>query len=309
MPNEVALLICTAKDQDEWRHTLSSALPEATVHVGPDAPACDYAVVWKPPHALFATQKRLKAIFSLGAGINALLAMPSLPRDVPLVRMEDAGMADQMVEYALYVALRQLRHFDQYERDQDARVWAPKPARSRWDLAIGVLGLGALGGKVARALADFGFSVSGWSRTPRAFDGFASEHGVDGLDRVLARSHLLLILLPLTDSTRGLLGHERLRKLPAGACIANLSRGELLDDDALVALIDSGHVAQAYLDVFDPEPLPQVHPYWSHPRVRMTPHIGALTDPSIAAMQVAEKIRRLEKGQAITGVVDFERMY
>jgi glyoxylate/hydroxypyruvate reductase A len=308
-PATLDVLICTAKDQDDWRRALAQCLPEATLHVGDDAPSCDYAVVWKPPHALFEVQTKLKAIFSLGAGVNGLLAIPSLPRHVPLVRMEDGGMADQMIEYALYVALRQLRRFPAYGRDQQAGRWMPKPARARHEFRIGVLGLGALGEKVACALAGFGFAVTGWSRTPKDLDGLATEHGVEGLDRVLARSDLAIILLPLTDTTRGILDHERLRRLPTGACIANLSRGEVLREDALLALLDANHIDEAYLDVFEQEPLPERHPYWSHPRVRMTPHIAALTDPLLAAQQVADKIRRAEAGLPITGVVDPDRQY
>lgn len=241
--------------------------------------------------------------------MNALVAMPSLPRDVPLVRMEDGGMADQLVEYALYVALRRLRGFAAYELDQQAGRWSPLPARARHELRVGVLGLGALGEKVARALADFGFTVTGWSRTPKDIAGIATDHGPDGLDRVLARSELAVILLPLTDATRGILDTERLRMLPADASIANLSRGEVLDDAALLALLDANHIDEAHLDVFAQEPLPVDHPYWRHPRVHMTPHIAALTDPLVAAREVADKIRRLEAGLPITGIVDFERQY
>lgn len=303
------VLVCTAKDQDDWRRALAALLPEATVHAGPGAPPCDYALVWKPPPELFAVQTRLKALFSLGAGVNGLLAMPALPGGVPLVRMEDAGMASQMVEYALYVALRQFRRFPAYRHEQESQAWSPLPARTRADFRIGVLGLGALGGEVARALAAFGFTVSGWGRTQKAIDGVACGHGDEGLGRTLAGSELLLVFLPSTDATQRLLDARRLRQLPVGACIANLSRGEVLDEDALLALLDDGHIAEAHLDVFHQEPLPAGHPFWQHPRVRVTPHIAALTDPAIAAAQVARKIRQLEAGQPVTGVVDRRRQY
>ena len=183
------VLICTAKQQDEWRAALNACLPEARVHAGPGAPACDYAVVWQPPAELFESQRRLKALFSLGAGVNGLLAMPSLPGDVPLVRMEGGGMAGQMVEYALYVALREFRRLPDYR-------WAPQPARARGDFAIGVLGLGVLGGAVARALADFGFAVSGWSRDDKSITGVRCGHGAQGLDDVLESSQVLMLFLP-----------------------------------------------------------------------------------------------------------------
>lgn len=303
------VLICTAKEQDEWRAAMSACLPEARVHAGPDAPDCDYAVVWKPPAELFARQPNLKALFSLGAGVNGLLAMPSLPRDIPLVRMEDGGMSDQMIEYALYVALREFRRFPEYQRDQGQARWAPQPARARQDFSIGVLGLGVLGGAVAQALAEFGFAVSGWSRTAKTVASVRCEHGADGLNGVLARSQLLLLFLPLTTETENLLDRARLAQLPSGASVVNLSRGELIDDDALLDAVDSGHLASAYLDVFREEPLPTGHRFWRQARVHMTPHVAALTDVMRACTQIAEKIRRLEAGEAISGVVDWSREY
>jgi glyoxylate/hydroxypyruvate reductase A len=302
-------LICTAKEQDAWRDAMRACLPEARVHAGLDGPSCDYAVVWKPPAVLFERQRRLKALFSLGAGVNGLLAMPSLPRDVPLVRMEDGGMATQMVEYALYVALREFRRFARYEVDQAQMRWAPQSLRLRRDFSIGVLGLGVLGGAVARALADFGFNVSGWSRTGTPIPSVRCASGADGLDVVLADSQLLMLFLPLTRETADILDRVRLARLPTGAVVVNLSRGGLIDDDALVDAIDSGHVAAAYLDVFRSEPLPPDHRFWRHPHVHITPHVAALTDVTLACTQVADKIRRLEAGGSITGVVDRSRGY
>ncbi|MFC0679409.1 2-hydroxyacid dehydrogenase [Lysobacter korlensis] len=303
------VLICTAKDQHAWRGALAACLPEARIHTGPDAVDCDYAVVWKPSPELFARQQRLKALFSLGAGVNALLAMPSLPRDVPLVRMEDAGMADQMVEYALYVALREFRRFRDYARDESQARWAPQPLRTRGSYRIGILGLGVLGGAVAQALAGFGFDVGGWSRGAKDLPGVACEHGDAGLDALLRRSDLVMLFLPLTRETDTLLDRVRLALLPAGAVLANLSRGELVDDGALLEALDTGALGAAYLDVFREEPLPADHRFWSHPRVEMTPHVAALTDVAVACEQVAGKIRRLEAGLPISGLVDRLREY
>ena len=303
------VLICTARQQDEWCAAMSACLPEAHVHAGPDAPACDYAVVWQPPAALFERQRRLKALFSLGAGVNGLLAMPSLPREVPLVRMEDGGMAAQMIEYALYVALRELRRFAGYECDQSQARWSPLPARSRGELGIGVLGLGVLGGAVAQALAEFGFTVSGWSRTARVVPGVHGEHGGPGLDAVLAASQVLMLFLPLTGATAGLIDRVRLARLPQGAVVVNLSRGELIDEGGLLDALDSGHLRAAYLDVFHHEPLPSDHRFWRHPRVRITPHVAALTDTQLACAQVADKIRRIEAGEPVSGVVERSRGY
>lgn len=304
------VLVCTTKAQDEWRDGLAACLPEARVHGWPDAPVCDYAFVSsKPPSAMFAGQPRLKALFALGAGVDGLLAMPALPRDVPLVRMQDCGMAAQMVEYALYVALRRFRRFSDYADAQAEQAWAPRGLRMREDFSIGVLGLGVLGAAVAQALADFGFAVAGWSRTSKSIDGMECMHGSTGLDTVLARSELLLVMLPLTGDTEGLVDAERLALLPEGAALANFSRGELVDDTALLAALDSGHLSEAYLDVFQREPLPADHRYWTHPKVRVTPHVAALTPLSLACEQVAQKIRHLESGELVGGVVDPIRGY
>jgi glyoxylate/hydroxypyruvate reductase A len=172
-----------------------------------------------------------------------------------------------------------------------------------------VLGLGVLGGAVAQALAEFGFAVSGWSRSPRSMAPVRCEHGADGLDAVLERSQLLMLFLPLTSETESLMDDARLAQLPDGAALLNLARGELIDDDALLAALDADRLAEAYLDVFRDEPLPAEHRFWHHPRIQVTPHVAALTDVPLACAQIAAKIRRLEAGEAISGVVDRSRGY
>lgn len=311
-PNRSAhidILVCTAKDQSAWRDALQFRLPAARVHVGADAPACDYAVLWKPPAAVFATQPRLKAMFSLGAGVDGLLAMPELPRDVALVRMEDAGMAPQMAEIALHAALREFRALRLYAEDQAQRRWAPRPARSRCDFRIGVLGLGVLGGEVAKSLAAFGFDVTGWSRSARDVPGVRCLRGEGALDTVLATSELVVVCLPSTASTVRLLDRARLGRMRPGAALLNIARGELLDEAALLDALDAGPLGAAYLDVFREEPLRADHPFWTHPRIHVTPHIAALTDVDAAADQVAAKIQRFEAGLEVTGLVDPARGY
>jgi glyoxylate/hydroxypyruvate reductase A len=303
------ILIATAKDREAWRDGLAARLPQARVHIGADAPPCDYAVLWRPPTDVFTRHPRLKAMFSLGAGVDGLLAMPTLPSDVPLVRMEDGGMASQMVEYASYVALREFRGFRSYRDSQAREAWEPCGMRARGSFRVGVLGLGVLGGAVARELAAFGYDVAGWSRSPREVPGVECHHGERALDTVLARSELLMLFLPVTASTCGLIDRGRIARLPRGASIANLSRGELLDEDALLEALDAGHLGAAYLDVFRREPLPRGHAFWRHPRVELTPHVAALTDVEAACDQVAAKIRCLEDGGSITGVVERARGY
>jgi glyoxylate/hydroxypyruvate reductase A len=307
--NRMDILIATAKDATEWRDGLAARLPQARVHVADDAPPCDYAVLWRPPDDVFARHPHLKALFSLGAGVDGLLAMPTLPPGIPLVRMEDGGMLAQMVEYALYVALREFRGFRAYGASQSRHEWAPRGMRPRAAFRVGVLGLGVLGGGVAQELAAFGFDVAGWSRTPRGVPGVHCQCGDAALDAVLARSDLLLLFLPATPSTTGLVDRERIARMPAGAAIANLSRGELVDEDAVLEALDSGALGAAYLDVFRHEPLPRGHALWTHPRVHITPHVAALTDVDAACDQVASKILRFEAGLAVSGIVERERGY
>ena len=310
------ILLYSPEDQDALASGLAQALPEATIHVWQEPgstgtsgnattlPLCEYAVLWAPPASLFHGQDRLKAIFALGAGVDSLMRCPGLPAGVPVVRIEDAGMADQMIEYALYAALQRLRHFDEYRRFSAARKWQALPYTARKDVRIGVLGLGELGRRVAGALASFGFRVSAWSRSEKQAEGILCRNGSDGLDAVLASSDVLVVLLPLTDGTRGLLDHRALSLLPEGACLVNLARGPIIVDVDLLALLSTGHIGSAFLDVFNTEPLPPEHPYWGHPRVCVTPHVAAVIPPAESVAQISGKIRRIEAGLSSSGVVD-----
>jgi glyoxylate/hydroxypyruvate reductase len=213
-------------------------------------------------------------------------------------------MADQMVEYALYACLERLRGFDRYRAEQAAGIWGEGRYAERSALKVSVLGLGVLGGAVARALSDFGFSVSAWSKSPKDLPGVACYSGQDGLERTLALSDVLIVLLPLSPATEGLLDAARLRMLPQGAWLVNLARGRLVHEDALLAVLDEGRLGRAMLDVFDAEPLPPGHPFWSHALVSVTPHVAAITPEYKAARQIAAGIAALEEGRQPPGRVD-----
>ena len=285
-------------------------MPEATITLWPEAPAePDYALVWKPPAEVFARVRPKKAIFNLGAGVNALLDRPSLPADIPVIRLEDAGMALQMAEYVTLAVLRAYREADAYAAQQRRGLWQPRPRIAKAAFGVGILGFGVLGRAVAAALAPFGFPIAGWSRERKVASAVASFAGQAELSAFLARSSVLICLLPVTPETRGLLGRANLARLPAGAHLVNIARGEIVVDEDLVALLDAGHLAGATLDVFHEEPLPPGHPFWHHPQIVLTPHNSAVTlvDESIA--QIATKIRQLERGESVTGVVDRARGY
>jgi glyoxylate/hydroxypyruvate reductase A len=313
------LLFCSAASNGaEWRAALAHAFPRARVHaytqsVDDAAPAppqdIDYALLWRPPPPLLRQLGPVKAIFNLGAGIDALAGIDILPAGVPVVRIEDAGMAEQMSEYVVHAALRQYREFDAYAEAQRAGIWRPLARQDKRGFGVGILGIGVLGTAVAAALRPFGFPLAGWSRTPKICAGVESYAGSEELDAFLARCRVLVCLLPLTRGTRGLLDYRALSRLPAGAHVVNVARGALIVDDDLLALLDQGRLGGATLDVFHDEPLPASHAFWHHPRITITPHVSAVTlvEPSVA--QIAAKIARLEAGLPITGIVDRERDY
>jgi glyoxylate/hydroxypyruvate reductase A len=311
------LLFCSAAGNGaEWLAALSRALPAARVHacshlpdqVRPSPPQdIDYALLWKPPPRLLRDLGSVKAIFNLGAGIDSLAGSEALPAGVPVVRVEDAGMAEQMSEYVVHAVLRQYREFDSYAEAQRAGLWRPLARQEKRAFGVGILGMGVLGTAAAAALLPFGFPLAGWSRTRKNVAGVDSYAGSAELDAFLARCQVLVCLLPLTRETRGVLDRRALSQLPVGAHLVNVARGALIVDDDLLALLDQGRLGGATLDVFHDEPLPAAHPFWHHPRISITPHVSAVTLVEESVAQIAAKITRLEAGLPINDIVNPER--
>jgi glyoxylate/hydroxypyruvate reductase A len=302
-------ICCTDTKIAPWLEGLRAALPAATVEEWrPGAPPADHAVVWAPPQAFLDEQAGLKGIFNIGAGVDALMKL-RLPRQAVVVRLEDAGMSVQMAEFACHALIRHFRELDGYERDAAAGKWGFRKPQARAEFPVGVLGLGVLGQRVAQAIASFEFPVRGWSLSPRDVPGVQCFAGSAQFDEFLAGTRVLVNLLPLTPDTENILDRRTLGKLQAGGYLINVARGAHLVDADLLALLDSGHLAGATLDVFRTEPLPADHPFWRHPKITVTPHTSARTlrDESIA--QIARKIRALESGEPIAGVVDRQRGY
>ncbi|MCE1191272.1 MAG: glyoxylate/hydroxypyruvate reductase A [Acidovorax sp.] len=300
---------CTDTKADPWLQGLSAALPGAEISVWlPGAPPADYAVVWAPPQQFMDEQPGLKALFNIGAGVDALLKL-RLPPQALVVRLDDAGMAVQMAEYVCHAVIRHFRELDGYEADTQAGRWGYRKPRLRSDYPIGVMGLGVLGERVARALAQFDFPINGWSRSEKAIDGVRGFAGAAQFNDFLAASRVLVNLLPLTPDTANIINQATLGRLLPGAYVINVARGAHLVDEDLLAALDSGHVAGATLDVFRTEPLPAGHPFWTHPRITVTPHTSARTlrDESIA--QIARKMAALARGEAVAGVVNPGRGY
>jgi glyoxylate/hydroxypyruvate reductase len=305
---------CSNTNPEPWLAGLRAALPQASVAVwAPGAGAADFAVVWAPPQQFIDEQAggeqcRLKAIFNIGAGVDALLAL-KIPPQVQMVRLDDAGMSAQMAEYVCHAVIRHFREFDGYEADVKQGKWSYRKPRSRADFPVGVMGLGALGARVARALAQFEFPVLGWSRSGRQIDGVRCFSGRGEFDAFLKNSRVLVCLLPLTPDTRNIMRCETLSKLQPGGYVINVARGAHLVDDDLIALLDSGHLAGAALDVFRTEPLPVDHSFWHHPKISITPHTSARTLREESIAQIAGKIMAVTRGEAIAGIVDRARGY
>jgi glyoxylate/hydroxypyruvate reductase A len=292
-----------AADGERWRGALVAAYPEGT-WLPDDADDTDVLVAWRPRADRFLRTRVHRAIFNLGAGVDALLALPTLPADVPVYRLTDAGMAEQMAQYATAAVLRAFRELDLYAAQQRDGLWRPRPPRDKAAFGVAVLGLGVLGRAVIDALRPFGFPLHGWARTPATLPGVSVHAGPGALRDCLAQAAACICLLPSTPDTRDLLDATRLGWLPRGAHVVNLARGEIVVDADLIALIDAGHLAGATLDVFRTEPLPAAHPFWHHPRITITPHVSAATLHEASAAQVADGIRRLAAGREPPGRVD-----
>jgi len=231
---------------------------------------------------------------------------------VPVVRLDDAGMSVQMAEYVCHAVIRHYREFDAYAADAAEGKWSYRKPRQRADFPVGVMGLGVLGERVALSLKPFDFPVLGWSRTAKSIAGVQCFSGDDGFHDFLAATRILVCLLPLTPETENILCKSKLIRLLPGAYVINVARGGHLVDDDLMALIDSGHVAGATLDVFRQEPLPADHPFWQQPKITVTPHTSARTLRVESIAQIARKIQALHGGAAISsiaGVVDMNKGY
>lgn len=292
-----------------WINGLHAVWPDAEVALwSPGSAPADFAIAWAPPQAFFDEQPGLQAVFNLGAGVDALMRL-RIPLQTQVVRLEDAGMAVQMAEYVCHAVLRHFRGLDTYEADARAGRWCKHEVVVRSDFPVGVMGLGVLGMRVAQALRGFEFPVNAWSRQPKMVDGVQCFAGAEQLDAFLAASKVLVCLLPLTVDTQNILNHRNLSRLQPGGYVINVARGAHLVDADLLALLDSGHLAGATLDVFRTEPLPSEHPFWGHAQINITPHISARTLDAESLAQIVAKLQVLLLGQPVDGVVQRDRGY
>lgn len=294
-----------------WAQYFAEHAPELQFRVWPDAGdlrEVEYLIAWQVPADFVTRMPNLKVLFSSGAGIDHV-DLSAVPAHVPLVRMVEPGIINGMVEYVSLAVLALHRDFFDYAAQKAARSWNPlevPPASAR---TIGVMGLGSLGCAVLERLASFRFGLRGWNRSPRTLPGVETFAGDEQLRPFLSGCDVLVCLLPLTPATRGILDRQVFAALPQGAALVNVGRGPHLVDADLLAALDSGQLSRAILDVTEPEPLPADHPFWTHPRVFVTPHVASMTQPETAAPILLENIRRHRRGEPLAGVVDRRRGY
>lgn len=311
------LLAMTGWHVEDWRARFQALLPEMPIVVlgEPfDRRAVHYVASWKHPAGSLTGLPNLAAIFSLGAGVDFLFADDKLP-EVPIARVVDPDLTTRMSEYVVLHCLMYLRQQHRYMRQQQAKLWEDdrnQPAAR--SVRVGIMGLGELGLDAAAKLKLIGFDVAGWSRSPKSAEGLQTFSGEDGLKAFLARTDILVSLVPLTPQTRGILNAELFAGLArdgrlGGPFLINPGRGGLQVADDIVAALDAGTLKGATLDVFETEPLPVESPLWSHPAVTITPHNAAMSEPEVIASLVAAQIRRLEAGEPLLHAVDPARGY
>lgn len=307
MTKPVLLYACPTIPAEPWLSAFQNAMPELEFRVWPDIgnPAdITYAFVWYPPAGLFSALTGLRAIFSLGAGVERLLARTDLPPHVPLIRMVDPSLGADMAIYVAMQVLHYHRRMPEFARLQRQALWQDLDVPMAQERTIGILGYGQLGALCAERLAPFGFDIAIWSRRPKDAPGLRCFTGAGQLPDFLGQSEILVCLLPLTPDTAGILNAETFAAMPPGSHLINVGRGGHLVEADLLAALASGQIAHATLDVFATEPLPPDHPFWQHEQITVTPHIAALTQPRTAAAMIADNIGRHRAGRSLLHVVD-----
>ncbi|TAN01646.1 MAG: glyoxylate/hydroxypyruvate reductase A [Rhizobiaceae bacterium] len=311
-PNRILLAI-QGFHPHRWYELLSASRPVTLEPDGPADPSIDYAVVWKHRPGVLASLPNLKAIFSIGAGVDHILNDPAVP-DVPIVRVVAQNLTQYMVEYVVWRVLDHHRQGALYRTQQPRKIWHEPLQPPADEIAVGIMGLGQLGRAAAKALLALGFKVNGWSRTAHTMEGVAIWHGENELTPFLNATDILVALLPLTPATRGIVDYSLLGKLNrenglGGAFFVNAGRGQLQKDADIARALDDGLIKEASLDVFETEPLPETSPLWTHPKVFVTPHSAASSDPVHLVPLMLEQMDALERGERLTNIVDRKAGY
>lgn len=307
------LLAMTGLNPRPWYELLSQQREVVTEPTGAEDPSITYAVVWKQPRNLLSKLPNLRAIFSIGAGVDHILTDPTLP-DVPIVRIVAENLTRHMTDYVLWRVLDHHRQGLLYRAQQKKKAWREPAQPPSSDISVGIMGFGELGRAAARALLAAGFKVNGWSRGEHAMADVATFHGEKGLKPFLNATDILVVLLPLTPQTTGIVNYKLLKQLRrdnglGGAVLINAGRGRLQKDADIVKALDDGTLKEASLDVFEVEPLPKTSPLWNHPRVFVTPHAAATSDPAYLVAPMLEQMDAFERGEKLKNLVDRKAGY
>jgi len=295
----------------EWAEVFAQEAPQLPFRIWPDIGdplQVRFLAAWEPPANIRAVFPNLEVLFSSGAGVDQF-DLSALPAGLPVVRMIEPGIIAGMVEYVSWAVLALHRDMLQYQRQQRRAQWTPRSVRPAAQCRVGVLGLGSLGQAVLAQLRSFGYDCAGWSRSRHALAGVQCYAGTDELPAFLARTDVLVCLLPLTVETRGFLNAELFAQLPRGAGLVHVGRGPQLVAQDLLSALEQGQLADAVLDVTEPEPLPPEHAFWQHPNIWLTPHTASMTQPHTAAQVAVENLRRFEAGVPMLGLIDRARGY
>lgn len=296
-----------------WAEAARKVLPAYDIVTdleGLDLDRLEVALVWKPKPGFLASLKNLRLVVSVGAGVDHIvMSDPDFPRHIPLVRMVDPGLTQGMCDYANWACLSILRRARFLDGEQTARRWKTSPLEISETKTVAVLGLGRIGLPVAQTLQAQGFQVVGWSRSPKAVEGLKTYAGSDGLAAAVSQADMVVNLLPATAETQDLMNAEFFAQMKPGAALINAGRGATVQEEDLLKALDSGQVGEAYLDVFKVEPLPADHPFWTHPKVTLTPHIAAITHPSSGVRVLTRALEELEAGKPLSNLVDWDQGY
>lgn len=297
---------------NDWRRVFLEIDPTLDIRIWPnvgDLKEIDAAFVWRHAPGVLKNFPNLKCISSLAAGVDHVLADSNLPENVPIVRVMDDYMANDITQYVIESVLHYVKRMSDYEENQRKKIWTRKPPFTYADKTIGIMGMGFLGKKAAQALAQIGLKIIGWSHSPKKHIEFKCYAGKEEFNEFLSHTGILVCMLPLTPSTENILNKKTFSQLPKGAYLINLGRGEHLVEEDLLPAIASGQLSGACLDVQRQEPMPSDHPFWDSPAIRITPHIASITNPATAAPQIIENYRNSLSGKALTGVVDRKKGY
>ena len=308
----VLSLICPTKDPSPWVAAIQAIAPDIDLRIWPDdgdKADVTFTLVWAQPQGVFSQYPNLRVISSMGAGVDNLLQDASIPPQATVVRMVDPRLVSQMGDYVLAAVLNHVRQFPQYGQSQQQHQWQPLQPRNIDEVTVGVMGVGQIGSAVAARLSRLGFQVLGWARRAKSIASVQVFAGQQQLSDFLAASQILVCLLPLTTETENILNVDTLSQLPQGAYVVNVARGDHLVEKDLLSLINNNHLGGACLDVFRQDPLPPEHPFWSHAKITVTPHIASLTDPTSVAPQIVENYRRMTTGQPLLNQVDRPQGY